>query len=42
MKRTIVRVILVISLLLASGSVPVLADTTPVPVCWPGQPCTVK
>ncbi|HEY2499750.1 MAG TPA: hypothetical protein VGK24_22035 [Candidatus Angelobacter sp.] len=42
MKKTIVRIILVTFLLLASGAAPVLADTTPVPVCWPGQPCAMK
>lgn len=41
MKNTIVRVILVM-LLLVAGAMPVLADTTPVPVCWPGQPCPLK
>ncbi|HET9365395.1 MAG TPA: hypothetical protein VFP71_10355 [Candidatus Angelobacter sp.] len=37
MKKTIVRIILVTFLLLAAGA-PVLADGTPVPVCWPGTP----
>jgi hypothetical protein len=43
MKKTIVRIILVISLLFASGAVPVLADggTEPVPLCYP-RPCVVK
>jgi hypothetical protein len=42
MKKTIVRIILVTFLLLASGAMPVLADSTPVPVCWPGKPCVTK
>jgi hypothetical protein len=42
MKKTIVRVILVTFLLLTSGAMPVLADTTPVPGCWPGMPCPTK
>ena len=33
MKKTIVRIILVATLLLASGTGAVLADTSPVPVC---------
>lgn len=41
MKKTIVRIILVTFLLLTSGAVPVLADGTPVPLCYP-RPCTVK
>ena len=41
MKNTIVRVILV-TLLLVGGAMPVLADGIPVPVCWPGQPCAIK
>lgn len=35
MKRTIVRIILVTFLLLASGAVPVLADGIPAPMCYP-------
>ena len=35
MKKTIVRIILVTFLLLASGTAPVLADSTPMPVCYP-------
>ena len=42
MKKTFVRIILVTFLLLASGAAPVLADTTPVPGCWPGMPCATK
>ena len=41
MKRTIVRIILVAFLLLASGTAPVLADSVPMPVCYP-KPCPVK
>jgi hypothetical protein len=41
MKKTLVRII-VLTLLLVAGTVPVLADGTPVPVCWPGKPCAVK
>jgi hypothetical protein len=37
MKKTIVRIILVTSLLLASGA-HVRADGTPVPLCYP-RPC---
>jgi hypothetical protein len=40
MKRTIVRIILVTFLVLTSG-VAVLADGTPVPLCYP-RPCLVK
>jgi hypothetical protein len=42
MKKTIVRMILVTFLLLTSGVTPVLADSTPVPVCWPGKPCATR
>jgi hypothetical protein len=35
MKKTIVRIILVTFLLLASSAVPVLADGIPAPVCYP-------
>jgi hypothetical protein len=41
MKKTIVRIILV-TLLGLAGATPVLADTSPVPVCWPGKPCVAK
>jgi len=41
MKKTIVRIILVTFLLLTSGAAPLLADGTPVPVCYP-RPCAVK
>ncbi|HET9365396.1 MAG TPA: hypothetical protein VFP71_10360 [Candidatus Angelobacter sp.] len=41
MKKTIVRIILVTFLLFASGAVPVLADGTPVPLCYP-SPCPTK
>ncbi len=40
MKKTIVRIILM-TLFLAAGSAPILADTTPMPVCYP-RPCPVK
>lgn len=40
MKKTIVRIILA-ALLLVAGATPVLADGTPMPVCWP-HPCIVK
>ena len=41
MKKTIVRIILVTFLLLASGA-PVLADGgEPVPLCYP-RPCAIK
>jgi hypothetical protein len=42
MRKTIVQLILVTFLLLTSGAATVLADSTPVPVCWPGKPCAVK
>jgi hypothetical protein len=42
MKKTFVRIILVSFLLFTFGTAPVLADTTPVPGCWPGMPCAVK
>lgn len=41
MKKTIVRIILV-TLLLVASAMPLLADGTPVPVCWPGEPCPTK
>ena len=41
MKKMVVRIILVAFLLLASGAVPVLADSVPMPVCYP-KPCPVK
>jgi hypothetical protein len=41
MKKKTVRIILV-TLLLSVGAMPVLADTMPVPVCWPGKPCVAK
>jgi hypothetical protein len=40
MKKTLVRIILM-TLLLVAGTAPVLADSTPLPVCYP-RPCTVK
>jgi len=42
MKKTIVRIVLVTLLLLASGTAPVLADSTPTPMCFPGRPCMAK
>ncbi|HVG91298.1 MAG TPA: hypothetical protein VNB54_07390 [Alphaproteobacteria bacterium] len=41
MKKTFVRIIVITFLLLASGTMPVLADGTPMPVCYP-RPCPVK
>ena len=41
MKKTIVRIILAAFLLLTSGATPVLADGSPVPLCYP-RPCPVK
>jgi len=41
MKNTIVRIILVTFLLLASGTAPVLADSVPLPGCWP-KPCPIQ
>jgi fatty acid desaturase len=43
MKKTIVRIILVTFLLLASGAAPILAsaDGIPKPMCWP-NPCSVQ
>jgi hypothetical protein len=41
MRKTIVRIIAITFLLLASGTAPVLADTTPMPMCYP-NPCFVK
>jgi hypothetical protein len=43
MKKTIVRIILVTFLLLASGAGPILAraDGIPKPMCWP-NPCSVQ
>lgn len=38
MKRTIVRIILALALLTATGAAPVLADGFPVPMCLP-NPC---
>jgi len=39
MKSTILRIIVVTLLLVACGSAPVLADGTPLPLCWP-NPCS--
>ena len=43
MKKTIVRIIVVTFLLLASGAAPVLAnaDSVPLPICWP-KPCPIQ
>jgi hypothetical protein len=41
MRKTIVRIIAITFLLLASGTAPVLADTTPLPGCYP-RPCPPK
>jgi nitrous oxide reductase accessory protein NosL len=41
MKRTIRRIVLVVLLLVACGSAPVLADSTPVPLCFPDK-CQVR
>ena len=41
MKKAIVRIILVTFLLLTSGAAPVLADSSPVPLCYP-RPCALK
>jgi hypothetical protein len=41
MKNSIVRIVFLIGLLFATGPVPVQADTSPVPLCYP-RPCTVK
>lgn len=41
MKKTFVRIIVITFLLLASGTAPVLADSTPLPICYP-RPCPVK
>jgi hypothetical protein len=38
MKETIIRIIVVTLLLLASGTAPVLADGIPAPACYP-KPC---
>ena len=38
MKSTILRIIVVTFLLVAGGSAPVIADSTPVPLCYP-NPC---
>jgi hypothetical protein len=41
MKKTIVRIIVITFLVLASGTAPVLADSVPMPMCYP-NPCPVK
>jgi len=41
MKKIFVRIIVITFLLLASGTAPVLADSTPMPICYP-KPCAVK
>jgi hypothetical protein len=41
MKKIILRIILVTLLLGGLASVPVAADTVPVPACWP-KPCPVQ
>ena len=38
MKSTILRIIVATLLLVACGSGPVIADSTPVPLCYP-NPC---
>jgi hypothetical protein len=40
-KKTIVRILAIAFLLLASGATPVLADSTPLPICYP-RPCPVQ
>jgi len=41
MKKTVLRIVAIALLLLASGATPVLADGVPAPVCWP-SPCSFK
>lgn len=41
MKKTIIRTILAAIFLVASGSMPVVADSFPVPLCYP-NPCSVN
>jgi hypothetical protein len=41
MKDRIIRIVLLMAMLLAAGSVSVQADTYPVPLCYP-RPCSVK
>ena len=41
MKKIVVRIIVVTFLLLVSSTVPVLADSTPLPICYP-RPCPVQ
>lgn len=40
MKKTIVRIILVAMLLLASGTTAVMADGSPTPMCFPSNSCS--
>jgi hypothetical protein len=42
MKKTVIRLILAVLVLVACGSTPVLADGgEPVPICWP-DPCPLN
>jgi hypothetical protein len=41
MKNRIIRIVLLVAMLLAAGSVSVQADTSPVPLCYP-RPCSIK
>ncbi|MCU1315262.1 MAG: hypothetical protein JWN63_584 [Candidatus Acidoferrum typicum] len=41
MRNRIIRIVLLMAMLLATGSVVVQADTYPVPLCYP-RPCRVK
>jgi hypothetical protein len=41
MTRTIVRIAIVVFLLAVSGAAPVLADSAPVPLCYP-TPCKAQ
>ncbi len=41
MKNRIIRIVLLMTMLLATGSILVQADTSPVPLCYP-RPCSIK
>jgi hypothetical protein len=41
MKKTVLRIVVTTFLLVALGTTAAVADTTPMPACWP-KPCSVQ
>jgi hypothetical protein len=41
MKNRFIRIVLLMAMLLATGSISIQADTSPVPLCYP-RPCPIK